>query len=81
MSIAKSLTNTQHMELEPLCTVDDIACIFPFEHQGEIYIECTKSKLNRMKNNWCATAVDDDGKLIDGEFGVCESCISGPGSS
>ena len=61
-------------------TVDDVACVFPFEYQGETYIECTKNGLNRMKKNWCAIAVDDDGKLIDGEFGVCESCESGPGS-
>ena len=54
-------------------TVADVACVFPFEYQGEKYIECTKK-------NWCATAVDDDGKYIDGEFGVCESCESGPGS-
>ena len=54
-------------------TVDDVACVFPFEYQGETYIECTEK-------NWCATAVDDDGKYIEGEYGVCKSCESGPGS-
>ena len=25
-------------------------------------------------DRWCATAVDKDGKMIEGHFGICDNC-------
>merc|ERR1712038_788155 len=44
-------------------------CVFPFKYEGTIYEMCA-SGVSRA-GWWCATAVDNDGNYIDGQWDWC----------
>ena len=59
-------------------------CIFPFSYKGKTYLECTADHSSN-EAEWCATQVDTDGEVINGEWGDCDkkslSCLTiGAGS-
>ena len=59
-------------------------CIFPFSYKGKTYLECTADHSSNQAE-WCATQVDSDGEVIDGQWGDCDkkslSCLTiGAGS-
>ena len=57
-------------------TEDNVACVFPFEYDGNTYTECTDVD---NKKKWCATAVDAQGRYIDDKWGYCGDCTPGQG--
>jgi len=45
-------------------------CVFPFKYDGETYSVCTlKDSENGIP--WCATGIDEDGYVVDGDWGEC----------
>ena len=52
-------------------------CVFPFEFEGVKYEECAKRDVDGFA--WCATAVNDQGTVVDGYWARCdlESCTEG----
>ena len=44
-------------------------CVFPFIYDGVEYTRCTIK--NSRDDSWCATKVDDEGIVVNNEFGNC----------
>ena len=45
-------------------------CEFPFTFGGMTYEKCTN--IGGLDAFWCATEVDNSGKMLHGRYGVCE---------
>ena len=50
------------------------ACVFPFTVQGNTFYSCTYefNFLTRNQKPWCSTKTDENGKHLDGNWGVCD---------
>lgn len=48
-------------------------CAFPFAWEGEWYETCTTHGDGEGRR-WCATAVDEGGRLLPGQWGHCAGC-------
>jgi len=60
-------------------------CIFPFEYKGVTYNACTdvdSEKVSSTKFLWCATEVNQDGKILEDSWnwGECNSYCTKSGS-
>ena len=74
-------------EARPMTTVDTFKhCHFPFKESadGPLRHSCLYSVNDKGKPyGWCATKVDADGVMVDGEIGICDdernTVYSGPG--
>ena len=60
---------------EQASPVQNTPCIFPFTYKDVEYNNCTDIDHNAY---WCATGVDNEGKLITGKWGNCGAfCVHG----
>lgn len=51
-----------------VCTAGGEPCVFPFKYNNRLYNSCTTADGDA---NWCAIAVDSDGKMTD--YNYCDS--------
>jgi hypothetical protein len=47
-------------------------CFFPFSFRGKVYFDCTKDHSSNGEE-WCATEVNKNGEVEDGQWGDCDS--------
>ena len=58
---------------------DVTRCEFPFKHNGKTYEDCTDDVINedevgktKESFKWCATRIDDDGRMKTDKWGRCD---------
>ncbi len=52
------------------CRSLDAACVFPFSHGGRNHSACVEEE---GEPAWCATRVDEAGKMVEGFWGECDA--------
>lgn len=48
--------------------IHELPCIFPFKYVNNVYEQCI---WNGRFHSWCATEIDEDGFLLDKNWGYC----------
>jgi hypothetical protein len=62
--------DSNQSEVVTRATINGKQCVFPFIYQNRTFEDCTNF-LTSNEREWCATAVDDDGIVIDNEWADC----------
>ena len=61
-------------------TEKGLTCKFPFKFRGKNYDKCT-TDFSANRKAWCATEVNSNGEVIDGQWDDCQSTCQGSSKS